>query len=137
MTDIPPERHPQTLNTHPLKTNKSSLSYLVGHGLKALWFLPKRGCGRSWICSKGYFLHDCALSAKKHRSSITILAQQTSTVLLQHLSSSTPNISRVTSAVFTTTVIQLFEDQYMKRMSVIQLSEMRRVTTCCRRPRIS
>lgn len=56
-------------------------------------------------------------------SSITIPTQQTSTVMLQHLSSSMPkNLkeqSCVTSAVFTTTVAQLFEDQYMKRMSVI------------------
>lgn len=103
-----------------------------------------RPCG---FCQKGAAI---GLGfAAKAISCMTALCQPKNT---GHLSSSLPNrpplsccnicqaakyLTCVTSAVFTTTVIQLFEDQYMKCMSVIQLSEMRRVTTCCRRPRIS
>lgn len=68
---VQPDRHPQTVNIHSLTTNKSSLSYLVGHGFKVLRFLPTRGHSRSsWICSKGYFLHDCDSSAREHRQFI-------------------------------------------------------------------
>lgn len=39
--------------------------------------------------------------------------------------------SYVTSVPFTITVTHVFEDQYMKHMSVIQPSETGRVTSCC------
>lgn len=37
---VPPDGRSWSVNIHSLKTNKSSVSYWVGHGLKVLWFLP-------------------------------------------------------------------------------------------------
>lgn len=91
----------------------------------------------SWTCSRGDFLHCCGSSARERRQFIhhhpypTAFHRHAVTSVKWH-AKYLKEWSCVTSAVFTTTVTHLFEDQCMKRMSVIQPSEeMRRVTTCC------